>query len=119
MLIAVALFLIAFSALWQSYRDPQVNLSFLSENATALAFLCLFVAIGVLLINHLQRIAYGGTDGLYMLGVVFSWGGLILLWFLRKHPKDRKPPDFLLMPLGVADKGLLTIAGLCVFMLVW
>jgi len=119
MLIAVALYLIAFSTLWQSYRDPQVNLSFLTENGTALAFLGLFIGIGVLLINHLQRFSYGPSDGLYLLGIVFSWGGLILLWFLRKHPKDKKPPDFVLMPLGIVDKVLLGIAALCVLILVW
>lgn len=119
MLIAVILYLIAFAALWQSYRDPQVNLSFLSENATALVFLGLFVAVGVLLIQHLQRFSYGGADGVYLLGIVFCWGGLILLWLMRKHPKDRKPPDFLLMPLGMVDKGLLGIAAFCVLSLLW
>lgn len=89
LLIPIVYFFIAFAALWQSYRDPQVTLVSLSQNATALVFFGVFIAIGFLLIEQMSLSSYGGYDFYLIVGFCFCWAALSLLWVLRKIPHTR------------------------------
>lgn len=98
LLIPSVYFFIAFAALWQSYRDPQVTLASLSQNVTALVFFVIFIGLGFLLIEQMslssyKGSAYGGYDFYLMVGFCLSWAGLSLLWFVRKMPRDKKKAE--------------------------
>lgn len=139
LLIPSVCFAIAFAALWQSYRDPQVTLTSLSQNTTALLFFAIFVGLGLLLLQFMSFAHHGQYD-FYLIAIFcLSWAGLCLLWFLRKMPREKDedeivtyelsnaPVDELddatigemrilipwyLQPFDIVDRLLLKIAGL-------
>jgi len=122
LLIPVVYFCIAFAALWQSYRDPQVTLASLSQNATALAFFAIFVGLGFLLADQMLDARYNRADVYFITGFCFCWAALSALWLVRKVPQEARmnePPSWLLQPFDYIDRCLLKIAGLCVLVVLF
>lgn len=140
LMIPAVYFFIAFAALWQSYRDPQVTLVSLSQNTTAIVFFAIFIVLGFLLFEFMSLSASGDYDFYLMVGFSLCWGFLGLLWILRKIPRESErdgsaiwevsdAPQFdmasdpicemsvarpwYLQPFDYIDRLLLKIAGLC------
>lgn len=140
LLIPLICFFIAFGSLWQAYRDPQVPLPALSQNATALVFFAVFIGLGFLLVEQMSLSSHGGNDFYLIMGFCFCWAALSLLWVIRKIPRDsdsEAPVTYVvkedailetddaslcemqvmrpwyLEPFDYVDRCLLKIAGLC------
>lgn len=114
LLIPSAYFFIAFWALWQSYRDPQVPLIFLTQSATAIVFFAIFVALGFLLSEQISLSSSSRLEFYLNILFGFSWGILAMLWLVRKMPQTNVPSLWILRPFDQIDRYLLQIAGLCV-----